>query len=852
MNTLYDLDDMQHKRLASLLAERAVLLVFALLFAAGATAQPEQINVPRAVLALEQQLQADTLTEARRVDVLNELSYQYFMLDNAKSEAYAQQALTLSQLIKNPWAEIRARRNLGNALGSRYRSREALVQVNKALDIALAISDRASQAKCLHAVGLIYLFREEHEKAVSYFKQALSVKDAGDFDGVNSTQNIAKEYLNLGMIDSAIVYVEMAEKIAREFNVLERNNPTITLIKGKIYSRQGRWKLAEKTLLDVDRQLESMGDFELKIENDLRLGELYAAWGNGPKALAYLEQCIAQIGKYGGRKKTELAAWKALGQVHAQIGNFQEAYRVGQVYNAKHDSLYQIQLDREIAELESIKRVEEQENLNKLLMEQQQKLELEADNRQRVLVFSFVVLALLGILTAMIYIGYRVKERANRLLVEKNNLILQQKLAIEEKSKELQKANEARFFSLVNHTSDLILAVDHDLRLSSFNHTFAEAAKVLYRKTPQIGDSMLDFVAEENREQVEIDSRAALANLWVSREFPITTTKGEAGVAEANFSPILLPESLEPMGATIVIRDITERKKRSQELLEMNQRLGILVRHLPIILWSTDNNGIFTLSEGKALSVLGLQPGQVVGMSIYDLYQAYPERLDMLKKVLSEGKTHRSIDKVGECYFDAYVIGLKNENNEVEGLLGISVDVTERVLLEQENRDNEEKLRQQNYEIIETRQQMSEYKLMALRSVMNPHFLFNSLNSIQYFISKNERKSAIEYLSFFSKLIRKVLNSSMHHFTSLSEEIELIRYYVALEQLRFEDKFTCNIDVPTDISPEKLKFHHFCYSLMSKMPLFMVSTTKKGKANCIFPLPSRSHICCNASSKTTG
>ena len=84
---------------------------------------------------------------------------------------------------------------------------------------------------------------------------------------------------------------------------------------------------------------------------------------------------------------------------------------------------------------------------------------------------------------------------------------------------------------------------------------------------------------------------------------------------------------------------------------------------------------------------------------------------------------------------------------------------------------------------------MAEYKLMALRSVMNPHFLFNSLNSIQYFITNNERGQALSYLSQFAKLIRHILNSSMSASNTLYEEVEIAKIYVKLESLRFTDKF---------------------------------------------------------------
>lgn len=86
-------------------------------------------------------------------------------------------------------------------------------------------------------------------------------------------------------------------------------------------------------------------------------------------------------------------------------------------------------------------------------------------------------------------------------------------------------------------------------------------------------------------------------------------------------------------------------------------------------------------------------------------------------------------------------------------------------------------------------------KLKALRSQMNPHFIFNSLNSIQHFVVSNNSEKAAKYLIKFSKLIRLILTHSEKQLIKLSEEIELLKLYVELEQVRFENKFTCSFEV---------------------------------------------------------
>ncbi|MGZ4060807.1 MAG: sensor histidine kinase, partial [Bacteroidia bacterium] len=94
---------------------------------------------------------------------------------------------------------------------------------------------------------------------------------------------------------------------------------------------------------------------------------------------------------------------------------------------------------------------------------------------------------------------------------------------------------------------------------------------------------------------------------------------------------------------------------------------------------------------------------------------------------------------------------------------------------------------------------ISEVELKAIRAQMNPHFIFNSINSIQHYILINDSDMAYRYLSKFSKLIRNVLENSKHEVITLHKEIETIELYVELEKLRFENKFDHQIIVDPSI-----------------------------------------------------
>lgn len=245
----------------------------------------------------------------------------------------------------------------------------------------------------------------------------------------------------------------------------------------------------------------------------------------------------------------------------------------------------------------------------------------------------------------------------------------------------------------------------------------------------------------------------------------------------------------------VTLEDITERKKTQLALKESEQKFRTVVTSSDAITWMLDENGYFTLSEGKGLSVLGLSPGETVGINAFDLYKNYPEIISGLKDAY-RGKTVYKLVQLEDLYFQTiYTPYMAPGSNSVKGIVGISLDITEKHKAEEDVKKKQEELNEIN-------QLVSEYKLAALRSAMNPHFVFNCLNSIQMYVAKNERKPALNYLSLFSKLIRSVLESSINSQISLEKELEVLNYYIELEKMRFSDKFNVIVDVGDEIDTE--------------------------------------------------
>ena len=95
--------------------------------------------------------------------------------------------------------------------------------------------------------------------------------------------------------------------------------------------------------------------------------------------------------------------------------------------------------------------------------------------------------------------------------------------------------------------------------------------------------------------------------------------------------------------------------------------------------------------------------------------------------------------------------------------------------------------------------------LKSLRSQMNPHFIFNALNSVNSFISMSDTRKANKYLSDFSKLMRTVMENSQQDFVPLAEEIATLELYLKLEHFRFQDKFDYELDIDPDLPVDEYR-----------------------------------------------
>ena len=123
----------------------------------------------------------------------------------------------------------------------------------------------------------------------------------------------------------------------------------------------------------------------------------------------------------------------------------------------------------------------------------------------------------------------------------------------------------------------------------------------------------------------------------------------------------------------------------------------------------------------------------------------------------------------------------------------------------------------------------------ALRSQMNPHFMFNALNSIKLYIIKNNQKKATSYLNKFSKFMRKILEASDLQETSLKEEIETMKLYLSLENIRFSNEINFNVKTDSSLNLETIKIPPLVLQPFIENSIWHgLSSSKKRKKITIF------------------
>lgn len=131
--------------------------------------------------------------------------------------------------------------------------------------------------------------------------------------------------------------------------------------------------------------------------------------------------------------------------------------------------------------------------------------------------------------------------------------------------------------------------------------------------------------------------------------------------------------------------------------------------------------------------------------------------------------------------------------------------------------------------IREMQNSLLEMRVESFKSQINPHFTFNALNAIQYFITNDDKEKALRYQGLFSKLLRKYLLHISDEMNPLEEEVRMLQWYLKLQQLRYDDKFEYELEIDEKHFDKNVPTFLLQLIVEEKVELMMMSNTHKGK-----------------------
>jgi tetratricopeptide (TPR) repeat protein len=150
-----------------------------------------------------------------------------------------------------------------------------------------------------------------------------------------------------------------------------------------------------------------------------------------------------------------------------------------------------------------------------------------------------------------------------------------------------------------------------------------------------------------------------------------------------------------------------------------------------------------------------------------------------------------------------------------------------------------------NNEKIKLRQRSADLEMQALRAQINPHFIFNCLSAINHFILNGDADKASDYLTRFARLIRLVLINSEKNMISLEEEMDMLKLYLTMEQLRFKDAFDYHIRYEKDIQPSMISVPSFILQPFCENAIWHGLLHKEGKGELAIDLSMKGqHMIC--------
>ena len=245
-----------------------------------------------------------------------------------------------------------------------------------------------------------------------------------------------------------------------------------------------------------------------------------------------------------------------------------------------------------------------------------------------------------------------------------------------------------------------------------------------------------DFPWAEQANELRADDRNVMETNTPKLYYveQLLNADGKFHYNEVSKVPLTNPKG-EVVGLLGTFRDITEQKEVEIALNENEKLLKGVVQNAAAIICIIDTEGIFKLSEGLGLSTLGLKPGQVVGISVFDMYADFPDILNSIRSALSGNEIENEI-QVGTLTFSNHFTPMRGENGVITGILCVSFDITERKKLEQElsnlNSELEQRVALRTEQLMQANQDLEAFAYSVSHDLRAPIRHIDGFSKLMY------------------------------------------------------------------------------------------------------------------------
>lgn len=402
---------------------------------------------------LENYQSADTV----KVNLLNQMGFEYWIIDPVRSEEYGTEALELSEQLDYRSGQAFAHRVMGVASWTQGNYELGLISLLKALNLYAELNDQLGQANCNLNIGLIYNDQQNYARALGYFMNAIQ-----GFESLNRSDRIATTYNKVGEVytsqqnySAAYDYLIKALSIHQtngfSYGISESNNRL-----GRLFLAQGEYQRALDHLFNSLEISENINDREGIARDYENIGRAYLLMGSYGQALEYLQKGEEKALDFGSKRWLR-DIYLDLKELSLKRGRLQEALLYGDKYMIMKDSLFNEQMANRIAELEKRNEIEAKERELASIRHERQLLE-EKDKLNNTLNMVLAVSIVLLLISAWLVINrQRLKLRKDKDLFESREALNRAELANAQfKEAELRQELEFKNKELTSYTINFI------------------------------------------------------------------------------------------------------------------------------------------------------------------------------------------------------------------------------------------------------------------------------------------------------------------------------------------------------------------------------------------------------------